>query len=413
MKAMILAAGKGTRLEPITSSVQKVMLPLGPKPILHHLVDEVKGAGIKEITLLVGHLEEQIKEYFGDGSKFGVSIDYITQKERFGTAHAVGQADFNEDFLVLNGDTLVSQDGIKDIISAHNSAATLALRKVENPRAYGIVEVQEGKVTKIIEKPKKVTSDLANIGVYAYSPAIFDAIKRTKKSRRGEYEITSSIGELIKNKETVKGVEISGTWLDIGSPWNYLDANKEVLGGLESDIKGMVEDGATVNGELILGEGSIVKSGTYIEGPVSIGKNTVVGPNAYLREFTNIGDNCHIGASVELKNTIILSGTNVPHLSYVGDSIIGTNCNLGAGTLVGNLRLDNANVKMRIKGKLVDSGRRKLGCVIGNNTKLGLNVMVNSGRKIGNNCFVGPGVIVYKDVPDDTSVRFKQKLGER
>jgi bifunctional UDP-N-acetylglucosamine pyrophosphorylase/glucosamine-1-phosphate N-acetyltransferase len=146
---------------------------------------------------------------------------------------------------------------------------------------------------------------------------------------------------------------------------------------------------------------------------VSIGKNTVVGPNAYLREFTTIGDNCHIGSSVELKNSIILNGTKIPHLSYVGDSIIGRDCNLGAGTLVGNLRLDNANVKMRIKGELVDSRRRKLGCVVGNNTKLGLNVMINSGRKIGNNCMVGPGIVVYKDIPDGSTVRLKQELEGR
>lgn len=413
MKAMILAAGKGTRLEPITAGIQKVMLPLGPKPILHHLIDAVKDAGITEITLLVGHLEEQIREYFGDGSKFGVDIKYITQKERLGTAHAVEQADFDEDFLVLNGDALISSEGIKDIVSAHDSAATLALTEVEDPQHYGVVEVHDGKVLKIVEKPQEFDLNLANIGIYAYSPAIFDAIKKTKKSRRGEYEITSSIEFLINENEFVRGVEIRGMWLDIGNPWNYLDANKEVLGELKSDVSGTVEDGVTIKGELILGEGSLIKSGTYIEGPASIGKNTIVGPNAYLRKFSTIGDNCYIGNGVEIKNSIIMDGTKVPHLSYVGDSIIGMNCNLGAGTLVGNLRLDNKNVKMKIKGELVDSGRRKLGCVIGNNTKIGLNVMINSGRQIGNNCMIGPGVVVRKDIPDDSFVVCKQELEKR
>jgi bifunctional UDP-N-acetylglucosamine pyrophosphorylase/glucosamine-1-phosphate N-acetyltransferase len=413
MKAMILAAGKGKRLEPITTGVQKVMLPLGPKPILHHLITKLKGAGIKEITLLVGHLEGQIKEYFGDGSNFGVQIDYITQKERLGTSHAVGQAGFKEDFLVLNGDSVVSSKAIKEITSSHDSAVTIGIKRVDDPGNYGIVDIQDGKILKIIEKPKKPESNLGSIGVYVFSPLIFDAINQTKKSGRGEYELPSSIEVLIEKGEFARGVEITEIGPDIGTPWHYLDANKEVLDGLESDIKGMVEEGATVKGELILGEGSLVKSGTYVEGPVSIGKNTIVGPNAYLREFTTIGADCHVGASVELKNTIILSNTNVPHLSYIGDSIIGRDCNLGAGTLVGNLRLDNENVKMRIKGELVDSGRRKLGCVIGNNTKLGLNVMVNSGRKIGNNCFVGPGVVVYKDIPDEVKTRIKQKLDER
>ena len=413
MKAMILAAGKGTRLEPITAGIQKAMLPLGSKPILHHLIDAVKDAGITEIVLLVGHLEGQIREYFGDGSEFGVDIEYIIQKERRGTAHAVEQAHFDEDFLVLNGDTLVSSEGIGDIASAHDSFATLALKKVENPQNYGVVEIRDGKVLKIVEKPRKFVSDLANIGIYAYSPTIFDAIKRTKKSKRGEYEITSSIELLIDEKKFVRGVEISGRWLDIGNPWNYLDANKEVLSELKSDISGTVEDGVTIKGELILGAGSVIKSGTYVEGPVSIGKNTIVGPNAYLRKFSTIGSNCYIGNCVEIKNSVIMDGTKVPHLSYIGDSIIGMNCNLGAGTLVGNLRLDNENVKMKIKGKLVDSGRRKLGCVIGNNTKLGLNVMINSGRKIGNNCMVGPGVVVHNDIPDGSFVVCRQKLEKR
>jgi bifunctional UDP-N-acetylglucosamine pyrophosphorylase/glucosamine-1-phosphate N-acetyltransferase len=413
MKAMILAAGKGTRLEPITSGVQKVMLPLGPKPILHHLITELKGADIREITLLVGHLEEQIKEYFGDGSNFGVQIDYITQKERLGTSHAVGQVNFKEDFLVLNGDSVVSSKAIKEITSNHDSAVTIGIKRVDDPRNHGIVDVKDGKILEIIEKPKNPESNLGSIGVYVFSPLIFDAIKNTKKSERGEYELPSSIEFLIKKGEFVRGVEITEIGPDIGTLWHYLDANKEVLSGLESDIKGMVEDGATVKGELILGEASLIKSGTYIEGPVSIGKNTIVGPNAYLREFTTIGDNCHIGSSVELKNSIILNNTNVPHMSYVGDSIIGRDCNLGAGTLVGNLRLDNENVKMRIKGELIDSGRRKLGCVVGNNTKLGLNVMINSGRKIGNNCMVGPGVVVYKDIPDDSHIVCKQELKKR
>lgn len=413
MKAMVLAAGKGTRLGPITSGIQKVMLPLGPKPILHHLIDALRGAGITEITLLVGYLEEQIRDYFGDGSKFGADIRYITQKERLGTAHAIGQADFDEDFLVLNGDALVSSEGISDLVSAHDSAATLALRKVENPQNYGVVQVRDGKVLKIVEKPQKFVSDLINMGIYVYSPAIFDAINKTEKSERGEYEITSSIELLINDGEFVRGVEIRGRWLDIGNPWNYLDANAEVLDGLESQVSGIVEDGVTIKGKLILGEDSVVKSGTYIEGTVSIGKDTVVGPNAYLRKFSTIGDNCHIGNGTEIKNSIILNGTNVPHLSYVGDSIIGANCNLGAGTLVGNLRIDSKNVKMRIKDDLVDSGRRKLGCVIGNNTKIGLNVMINSGRKIGNDCMIGPGVVVYKDILDGSFVVCKQECEER
>jgi bifunctional UDP-N-acetylglucosamine pyrophosphorylase/glucosamine-1-phosphate N-acetyltransferase len=413
MRAVILAAGKGTRLEPLTEGTPKVMLPLAGKPILEYILEAAKEAGITDVTLVVGYREEDIRDYFGNGSKFELKIGYITQKKRLGTAHAVAQARSGEDFIVMNGDALVSSKIIEKVISAHEGAATLALKRVKNPEDYGVVRLEGERVEEIVEKPREFVSDLACIGVNAFSPRIFEAIERTEKSERGEYELTSSIEILIKEGEFVKGVEVQGKWLDIGNPWSYLDANQDVLKNLKPGIEGKVEEDVSIEGNLTLGEGSVVKSGTYIEGPVYIGKNSSIGPNTYLRAFATIGDNCHIGAGVEVKNSIIMDGTNVPHLSYVGDSIIGRACNLGAGTLVGNLRLDSKNVKMRIKGRLTDSRRRKFGCVIGDNTKLGLNVMINAGRKIGCNCMIGPGVIVYSDVPDNSFIVQKQELVEK
>jgi bifunctional UDP-N-acetylglucosamine pyrophosphorylase/glucosamine-1-phosphate N-acetyltransferase len=414
MKALILAAGRGTRLEPLTETQAKCMLPLAGRPILEHLVEALVKEGITDITILVGHLGGQIEEHFGSGEGFGAAISYLTQEERLGTAHAVGQASFDEDFLVLNGDTILPGGSIGAVVEAHrDSSATLGLLEVENPSLYGVVELEGDRVIGIVEKPDAPKSNLANAGLYAFSPEIFDAIKRTEKSPRGEYEITDSISLLIEEGRTVKGVTIEGSFLDIGTPWNYLDSNKALLDSMEMEVLGMVEDFVTIKGEIHLGEGSVIKSGTYIEGPVYIGRNSVVGPNTYLRSYTTIGDNCKVGNAVEIKNSIIMEGTNVPHLSYVGDSIIGRYCNFGAGTKVGNLRLDNRNVKMRLKGELVDSGRRKMGTVIGDNVKLGLNVMINSGRKIGSNAMIGPGVVVDHDVPSNSFMVLKQDLVER
>jgi bifunctional UDP-N-acetylglucosamine pyrophosphorylase/glucosamine-1-phosphate N-acetyltransferase len=414
MKALILAAGKGTRLEPLTETQAKGMLPLCGRPILDHLVQALVEEGVRDITILVGYLGEHIRKHFGDGERFGADISYLTQEERLGTAHAIGQADFDEDFLVLNGDTILPGESIRAVVETHKGcSATLGLLEVDNPSLYGIVEMEGDLVKGLTEKPEKPLSNLASVGVYAYSPEIFDAIKRTEKSPRDEYEITDSISLLIDEGKVVKGARIEGPFLDIGTPWNYLDSNKAVLDSIEMEVLGMVEDFVTIKGEVHLGEGSVIRSGTYIEGPVYIGRNSVVGPNTYLRPYATIGDNCKVGNAVEIKNSIIMEGTNVPHLSYLGDSIVGRNCNFGAGAKVGNLRLDNMNVKMRLKGELVDSGRRKMGTVIGDNVKLGLNVMINSGRKIGSNAMIGPGVVVDHDVPSNSFMVLRQDLVER
>jgi len=414
MKAVILAAGKGTRLEPLTEDAPKCMLPLAGRPILEHVIKAVRKAGIREAVLIVGYKEEEIREYFGDGSDFDVKIEYISQKQQLGTAHAVSMVELNEDFLVLNGDTLVSSECIDSVVSAHSdSAAALGLKEVEEPSGYGVVRLEGSRVVEIIEKPKKYVSNLVNAGIYVFSPKIFEAIKKTKKSKRGEYEITSSIRILIDEGEVVKGVKIKGLWSDIGNPWNYLDSNQEMLNWMEERIWGEIEEFVKRKGKLYLGKKSIIKSGSYIEGPVYIGDNSIIGPNAYLRSFTSIGSNCKIGSGVEVKNSIIMDQTSVSHLSYIGDSIIGKNCNFGAGTLVGNLRLDEKNVKMRIRNELKDTGRRKFGCVVGNNVKLGINVMINAGRKIGSNSLIGPGVIVYKDVPPNSFILQKQELRKK
>ncbi len=414
MKALILAAGRGTRLEPVTSDISKCMLPIVGKPLLEHILNSVKDAGIGEAILVVGYMREKIIDHFQDGSDLGMKIEYITQEGMKGTAQAIGLAnDVDTDLLVLNGDTLISSKDISNIVKNHETAATLGVRKVEDPSNYGVVEVEDGKVKAIVEKPKKYVSNLANAGIYVFSPKIFEAIKKTEKSERGEYEITSSIEILINQGEVIKGVELQGRWSDIGNPWNYLDSNQRILDEMETKIDGVVEKNVTINGALIIGKNSRIKSGTYIEGPVYIGENTTVGPNAFIRSFTSIGNNCKVGNAVELKNSIINDNTNVPHLSYVGDSIIGKNCNFGAGTLVGNLRLDEGSVKMRIKDELTDTGRRKMGCVVGDNVKTGLNVMINSGRKIGSNSMIGPGVVVYQDIPPDSFIVKKQEIEMR
>lgn len=359
MKAVILSAGQGTRMGPLTKNRPKIMLPIANKPLLWHVILSAHDAGIKEFVLVVGYHAELIKEYFGDGSEMDVSIEYAHQKKQLGTADAVRAAQemVDERFLVLNGDIVVSPVHIKSM-TEQKSDVVMTARHVDNPSEFGVLEVSDNRVLRIIEKPKKPYTNLANAGIYVLPLAIFNAIKRTKKSVRKEYEITDSLQMLIGDGKDVGYLTLSENWLDIGRPWDLLDANEYFLSCLQPEAKGEIEPLATLKGSISIGEGTIIRNGAYIEGPVIIGKNCDIGPNCYIRPSTSIGDNVRIGNAVEIKNSIIMKGTHIGHLSYVGDSIIGEGCNFGAGTKVANLRHDRRTVRVKLKGKLINSGRK-------------------------------------------------------
>ena len=188
-----------------------------------------------------------------------------------------------------------------------------------------------------------------------------------------------------------------------------IEINEELLNDIKGEIRGTVEEGVTIHGEVFLDEGSLLRSGVYIKGPVYIGKNCDVGPNSYIRGNTYFGDNVHVGNAVEIKNSIIMENTNVSHLSYVGDSILGSNCNIAAGTNIANLRFDNKNVKTTIKNKKIDSGRRKLGAIVGDSVKTGINSSLSPGVKIGVRSTIGSGVLLYDDLESDMRVLVKQE----
>jgi bifunctional UDP-N-acetylglucosamine pyrophosphorylase/glucosamine-1-phosphate N-acetyltransferase len=412
MKAVILAAGEGTRLKPITSSLPKPMIPIAGKPLLEHLILGLKEAGITDILIIVGYKKELIVEYFQNGQEIGVNIEYTTQHKYLGTAHATGYAkDFVKDdnFLMMYGDIMVDPEIFSRMIQFyHKSGADglISLLPVDNPQSYGIIKLNaEDYVEEIIEKPSpdEDVGNLANAGIYIFPPEIFKAIDRTDLSERDEYELTDSIEILIDELDKkIMGFTIRDVyWNDVGLPWQLLEANEYVLNSISREIHGSVEDNVTIKGNVHIGEGTLVRSGSYLKGPCYIGENCLIGPNAFIRPGSSIQDNCHIGIS-EIKNSIVLSGSNVPHFNYIGDSIICDNVNLGAGTKVANLRFDDSTVKVTVKKELVDSDRRKLGTIVGPNVKTGINVSIMCGKKIGQNARVGAQTLVLEDVPRDT-----------
>jgi UDP-N-acetylglucosamine diphosphorylase / glucose-1-phosphate thymidylyltransferase / UDP-N-acetylgalactosamine diphosphorylase / glucosamine-1-phosphate N-acetyltransferase / galactosamine-1-phosphate N-acetyltransferase len=395
MKAVVLVAGKGTRMEPLTSSCPKVMLKVANKPILEHILNSALEAGIEGFVFITGYLEEQIREYFGDGGKWGVSIEYVRQKEQLGTANAIGCAKGYVDgaFLVLNGDMLIGQEDLKALVS-RTEEAVICVKEVGNPSDFGVLETENSKVVRIIEKPKNPPTNLANAGIYLFRESIFDFIDKTQASVRNEFEITDSIQMLIDSGAAVGYSPLEGRWIDIGYPWDLLKANEYLLKGLKGRCEGSVEPNATIKGEVVIGKGTLIRNGSYIEGPVIIGENCDIGPNCFIRPSTAFGNHVRIGNAVEIKNTIIMENTHVGHLSYVGDSVIGRSCNFGAGTKVANLRHDGKNIKVMMKSKILDSGRRKLGVIMGDNVHTGINTSINIGVIMEKGRCTSPGEIV-------------------
>ena len=399
MKAVILAAGEGSRMRPLTYTRPKVMLTIANKPILEHLLQEVKSAGIKEFILIVGYHDEQIRQYFGNGDKWGISINYYTQRKQMGTADAIRTIEsmVEGNFLMMNGDIIVNQQDIKHLTNRKDN--TMSLVKVKDTQDLGMVEVSQDKVIRIHEKVARPPSNLANAGLYLFTPDIFAAISQTPTSPRGEYEITDSLQLLVDQGHCISYQEIN-YWLDVSYPWDLLSANESMLAKLEPQNLGTIEENAVIKNAVSVGKGSVIRSGSYIIGPVIIGQNCDIGPNCYIRPATAIGDGCHIGAACEIKNSIIMNNSDVPHLNYVGDSVIGEGCNLGAGTKIANLRLDEQDIS--VAGR--NTRRRKLGAIMGDGVKTGINACINIGTVIGNNTHIGPGAVASGVILSDSRI---------
>jgi len=376
-------------MRPLTSTRPKVMLPIANKPILEHLLVEAREAGISEFIFIVGYHDEGVRDYFGNGDKWGVSIDYCVQRRQVGTADALkavkGLVDGN--FLVINGDVVAGQKDLRRLSSKSDN--TVGVAEVKDTKELGVVEVSGDRVAHIYEKVEKSTSHMANAGLYLFTQDIFDAILQTSKSPRGEYEITDALQLMIDKGQPVSYQEIS-YWLDLSYPWDLLPANESLLASIEAQNLGEVEENVVIKGVVSIGRGTVVRSGSYIVGPVIIGQDCDIGPNCCIRPSTSIGNNCHIGNAVEVKNSIVMNGSKIPHHNYVGDSVIGEKCNLGAGTMIANLRLDKGDITVAS----IDTKRRKLGAIIGDRVETGINATINVGSVIGSNTFIGPGAMV-------------------
>ncbi|OIR16584.1 MAG: hypothetical protein BEU04_01195 [Marine Group III euryarchaeote CG-Bathy1] len=396
-QGLILAAGLGKRMAPLSNNLVKSLLPVAGKPFIEWQIMALLESEVEKIWIVCGKNNDDFKEKIGNGEKYDIEIEYVVQEKQTGTADALLQVreKIVGDFYCLNGDVIVNKKTLKLL---NEKERGMAVVEVDDVSAYGCVKVENGFVVKIIEK-ENTGRGMINAGIYKMNSKIFEALNDMKKSKRGEYELTT----IIEN-ERFEVIEIDESWMDIGTPWNLLEANEIYMKSVESEIKGDVEDGVTIKGDVFVSKGAVIKSGTYIEGSVWIGEGAVIGPNAYIRGATMLDARTKVGAASEVKNSIIMEGAKVPHHNYVGDSIIGRNVNLGSGTKIANLRLDKGEIAVERDGEKINTGRRKFGAILGDNVSTGINSSINVGTIIGSDSIVGAGKIASGTYPDGSKI---------
>jgi glucose-1-phosphate thymidylyltransferase len=331
MKGIILHGGHGTRLRPLTHTGPKQLLPIANKPMSEYCLDALKNAGVSEIAIIIGGVAaNKVQEYYGDGKNFGVKITYVTQDEPRGIAHAINICkDFikNEKFIVFLGDNIIKKDISDYRKEFENSefAASILLCEVDNPSQFGIADLNpDGSIKKIMEKPKDPPTNLAVTGIYFLTPKIFDVISRLKPSWRNELEITDALQMLLEEGNKIGYYMITDYWKDTGTPNDIIHANKVILEDMKPYFKGIREDNVKIEGNLMVGENSIIKSGTRIIGPVIIGKNCIIGPDTIIDKNTSIGDGSEI-SKCQIEDSIIMSGCKIRAEIKIKNSIIAFN----------------------------------------------------------------------------------------
>ncbi len=328
MKGLILSGGRGTRLRPLTYTSAKQLVPVANKPVLFYAIESLVEAGITEIGIVVGDTQAEIRGAVGDGSTWGVSVTYIEQDAPRGLAHAVMISERfidGDSFVVYLGDNLLNK-GITEFVDqfvTEQPAAQILLARVPDPQMFGVAELADGRVVRLVEKPKEPRSDLALVGVYMFSQDVFDSVKRIRPSFRNELEITDAIQDLIDRGLQVRPHIVDGWWKDTGKLEDMLEANRLILDKIERRIDGTVDAESRIEGKVVIEAGAVVER-SVIRGPVVIGANARI-VHAYVGPFTSIMKDAEIRES-EIEHSIVLEGSVISDLANrVEDSLIGRN----------------------------------------------------------------------------------------
>jgi len=332
LKGLILSGGKGTRLRPITHTSAKQLVPVANKPVLFYGIESLVSAGVEEIGIIIApETGGEIQAAAGDGSSFGCSITYIEQDAPRGLAHAVLTAEpflGDSPFVMYLGDNLL-RDGITALVDEFRSGAPdamILLTPVDDPENYGVAELDGDKVARLVEKPKEPRSDLALVGVYMFTPAIFEAAHSIEPSARGELEITDAIDALIESDRRVESHIVKGWWKDTGKLEDMLEANRLVLEDIEPRIEGELDAASRVEGRVTIEKGAKLER-TLVRGPAIIGAGARL-TDAYIGPYTAIERDVVITGS-EVEHSIVLAGSSIRNLhARMEASLLGKNVSL-------------------------------------------------------------------------------------
>ena len=417
MQAVILAAGESTRFAPFRYFDHKSLVKILGKPIISHTIESIKKSGITDLIVVVSK-KMGIKDLPGDGKRFGVKIKYVVQKEPTGGGNGLllAKSYIKGDFFLLNAShidfgefksLMVRRKGDKD-------KAILLAKKEKGLDKFGVLKAEKDRVTDLVEKPikGKEPSNLRLIGIYLFSK---DFLKTLSEIPDEHYRLESAISAYVK-KEQVRFVETAINVPSLKYAWDILGLKNYLFQSIKA-MRGKnvsISKSAEIIGKVAIGDNAVIMEGARIKGPCYIGENTMIGNNAILRGNVDVENDCVIGANMEVKNSLIMNGTKV-HSGFIGDSIIGEDCRIGADFSTANVRLDRNPVKVVIKENEVDSGLKFLGTLIGGNTKIGIKVSTMPGIIIGENAIIGPSTVVLNNVAENTKyfTKFKEIIIKR
>ncbi|MEM2891750.1 MAG: sugar phosphate nucleotidyltransferase [Thermoplasmata archaeon] len=391
MKAVILAAGEGMRLRPLTVSEPKVMIPVANRPILEYVVDALVKNDVRDIVMVVGYRKERIMSHFEDGKKFGAKIDYVVQDRQLGNGHALlcARDRLSGEFMVLPGDNIVDGRAVGDLLRSGACPSALVVES-DNPSKYGVVTLDRGAITSVHEKPAEAISNIILTGMYCLDDRIFGLIEQAIAS--GEYGLSNAV-QLSLAERPVTPVFSDGLWIDAVYPWDLLELNAAALENLPVRTSGKLEAQVTLSGPVGIGEETVIRAGTTIYGPVLIGDGCDIGPNVTILPSTSIGNSVSIEPYTVVKNSILMSNCSIGAHSYL------SHCVLGYGVKSqSHLMAPGAEAYVNIGDEFFKVPH--MGSILGEDSIFGSGVSIEPGTIVGAGCKVSSGARITRNLPN-------------
>jgi len=391
MKAVVLAAGEGMRLRPLTVSEPKVMIPIANRPILEYVVDSLVRNDIREIVMVVGYRKERIMSHFEDGKKYGAKIEYVVQEKQLGNGHALLSAKerLSGEFVVLPGDNVIDRRAVGDLLRSGSCPSALVVES-DNPSKYGVVTLEKGAITSVHEKPQEMISNIILTGLYCLSDRIFPFIEQC--IAEGEYGLSNAVQESL-GKHPVTPVFSDGLWIDAVYPWDLLELNAAALESLGVNTAGKIEPQVMLSGPVGIGEETVIHAGTTIYGPVLIGDGCEIGPNVTIFPSTSIGNSVAIEPYTVVKNSILMSNCSIGAHSYISHSVLG----YGVKTQ-SHFMAPGAEAYVNIADEFFKVPH--IGSIMGEDTNFGTAVAVEPGTIVGAGCKVSSGSKITRNLPN-------------